>query len=493
DPARCETVHADDRGFDSTEQQRIDDAQRKVARAEGLARAGNLDDAQRLVTESLADLTDVQAPRARAAALLAKGHHHYRAGDLDSGGEAMKEALLWASRSADAATIADVWLHRAQYVLLDEKDAGTAGTLLEAVEVAVAAVPDQPALLSRLESLRGLIALDAGQTAQARDRFSAALDHAQRAAPTLSRQTALMSQLAAAELSLSHGEKSRDYTRQNLRMLVDAYGEHHPQVATMHGNLGFTCWQMGDDACADEHFRIALDRTPANTPARAKATLMLGQFEYDHGQRQSAGQRAREAIAIFLTHFGEDYAGLTSPRLLLSNVLRREGDFDGALEQAQLMVRLADRTTPVGHPKRAVARSGLGTVLRERGEPEPALAAHLQALEIRTQALDAGDRRIGYSQVGVAACLLDLERFERAEAMAMSAIAVFEEVSGATAWRAEARFLLARAIEHRDRSRAQSLARTALRLYETLGDGGTREADEIRRWFDERGVIVTPE
>ncbi len=491
-PQTCTTVQADDDGFDPAEQARIDAVQRKAARAEGLARAGRVEPARRLLTECLDDLQGLEAARTRATVLAALGHQHYDAADLPKGREAMQDALLWASRSGDASTIAETWLTRVEHVLLEEKDSATARSLLEAAQVAVAALPEDAAMLGRLESLRGLLALDLGQTTEARDRFLAALEHARRAAPKVSRQSALLGQLAAAEFGLSNLDRSRRYAEQNLELVVATWGEHHPLVARLHGNLGYTCWRLGDETCAREHMNIARDLTPPGDPQHAKALLMLGQFEYDHGRYQQAGRRAQGAIAIYVEHYGENYPGLTSPRLLLANVLRRAGDLDGALEQAQRMVTLSEGTTPVGHPKRGVAKSTLGNVLRERDEFEPALAAHLEALEIRERALDAGDARIGYSQVGVAACLLDLERFADAEAMAQRAMELFAVVPGTDSWRAEARFLLARATVHHDERRAQTLAREALRLYESIGDGGATEAEEIRHWFRTRDVTVTP-
>ncbi|PRP99647.1 protein kinase domain-containing protein [Enhygromyxa salina] len=481
-PSSCED---DDRAagdFDEDTQELVAEARRGLMRAQGRADAADNLDARGIAGFALSSLVDADAPVTRAELLTLIARLHYEAGELEAGGQAQHDALEAAARSHDARLLATTWLVRVEYVSMRDKDLEAAQTLIEAAQVAVAAVPDDPALRCALESQRGLIALQLGRTNDARDAFQAALDIAEQANLGARELTVHTRRLGAAQAQLGDIVGAREQFERSAEISAELLGERHTMVVSAYGNLGLLCRQEGDNTCARAYLEKAISLADS-PPQRAHELVMLGQLEYDEGQLDEAKRLAEQAIELYATIYTDPHADLTAPHLLLSNVLKRHGDVEGAYAQALRLVEIAEQTTPAEHPKRALALAELGEAMRGKGELAQALEAHEAALGMRRRQLEQGDPRIGYSLTHTAEVLHLLERDEQAAALAREAIALFDAAPGTESWRADARFTLACALGH-DADQAHALAREALALYESLGAGQDHQIEAVGEWLE---------
>ncbi|PRP95017.1 Serine/threonine-protein kinase PknL [Enhygromyxa salina] len=484
-PSSCESDERAAGDFDEDSQGLVAEARLELMRAQGRADAGDNADARRLGEAALGSLAEVDAPVTRAELLGLLAGVYYEEGELEAGGAAQRGAVEAAARSGDARLLAEAWLERVERLLTYETKLETAATLLEAAHVTVAALSDDPLLRSQLESQRGLIALESGRTTDARDAFQVALDIAEQAGLGDRVLAVHTRRLGAAEATLGDVEGAREQFERSAELSAELLGERHSLVVGAYGNLGLLCRKEGDGACARAYFEKAISLVE-RAPQRARYLVLLGQLEYDEGHLDEAQRLAEEAIELYTASYGELHPDLTSPCLLLSNVLQRRGDVEGVFAQAQQLLEIAEQTTPADHPKRALALAKLGEALRTKGELTQALEAHEAALRMRRDTLEPGDVRLGYSLVQTAEVLRLLEHAERAAPLAREAVALFDAAPGTESWRADARFVLARVLGPRGLEDRRALAAEALAVYESLGSGYDHEAERVRAWLDGR-------
>jgi len=480
-PETCVDTSVGAGDFGRAEYDQIAAARLALMRARGRSDAGDGEGASTIALEVLASLEQVDAPATRAELHALLGGVAYEQGRLEEGGAHTREALREASHSGDPQLTARMWIARVDALVVREGEHELGEALVEAVELATAAVPEDPELQSNLDSLRGIIALRLGRNSEAQEWFTAALERRESGRIPSSVEFGYLSRLGAAVASSGDVERARELFTASGELASSLFGEHHPRVIGAYGNLGLLCRQEGDRDCERRHLERALSLASEDTPLRAKQLVHLGQLEYDQGRTGAAERLALESIAIYTATQGALHMNLTAPRLLLCNVYKRRGDTEALAAEAQRLVEVAESSTRENHPKRAIAASMLGEALLKKGEPEAALAAHDRALEIRELAHDPGDVRIGYSLQLGANTLRVLGRREAARERATRAMAIFDAVSGAERWQAEVRFTLARVVD--DPERARGLAEDARVRYEALGVGYEGAARRVDTWL----------
>jgi tetratricopeptide (TPR) repeat protein len=146
------------------------------------------------------------------------------------------------------------------------------------------------------------------------------------------------------------------------RRLYEDAVRHAPRLPRLQLNLGATCYEQGDLACAEKAYHAALAADPDNI----KVHNNLGNLARDRGNLQDAERWYRHAIAL-----NPDYAvGSTS----LASLLAEQGRFKEARSLLEDFL--------VRNPSSAEVRTGLAAVFAQTGQLAAARTQLDEALRI---------------------------------------------------------------------------------------------------------------
>jgi len=202
-------------------------------------------------------------------------------------------------------------------------------------------------------------------------------------------------------------------------------GEHvnrqlddEPEVAAaLHSTLGQIAVNSAEYGIAEGHLQEALRLAMevGDELMVAEATHHLGRLAFFRGRYADAAALYRDALQRRRHLRGADHAEVATSGSHLASCLRRLGQFGEAesLLRESLRVRLESAESPA---ELAAAWNNLGSLVLEMARPDEALLMFDRALEIVERGADSQDWRIAHALRNRAACLIELDRLEEAEA-----------------------------------------------------------------------------
>ncbi|MEM7159557.1 MAG: tetratricopeptide repeat protein [Myxococcota bacterium] len=181
-----------------------------------------------------------------------------------------------------------------------------------------------------------------------------------------------------------------------------------------------------DDAATEAEALVELAVTEGHPPLQAEAWQLRGAVYRRQGRFEDAEKDLVAAYALAVEHGHERVAALSSQMLVNlvggAQVRHAEGQQWGVTALA-----LAHRRSPA---EVAATLDGLGNVLHQKGELEPSLEQHREALDIRKRVLDADHPAIGTSLDSMGRILLALGRHEDALESHLQALEIHERAYG---------------------------------------------------------------
>jgi serine/threonine protein kinase len=208
------------------------------------------------------------------------------------------------------------------------------------------------------------------------------------------------------------------------------------------------------------------------------------------GRPQDALADARLAAAA-----KEKVLGADDPDFALSigNIafyLESIGDLESAVEHAGRAAQILENRLGPDHPRTAIHQSNFSELLARVGRFEEAADVATRALTVLERETDPDGLYVTFPLLALGASYLGLGRADAALAPLERAHRIRIDQASDPTKRAEARFLLARALweSGRDRARARDLARTARDEYRLPPQTGStaREAGAIDAWLTTR-------
>jgi tetratricopeptide (TPR) repeat protein len=180
--------------------------------------------------------------------------------------------------------------------------------------------------------------------------------------------------------------------------------------------------------------------------------------------------------------YGEMHSDVAYENELLANVLRDQGDLEGAREHYQRAVDIYAQVAGPTHEDTLWATIALGDFygrVGKCGEASRVLTPTLALFEAAQ--IDGG---VALAEVALARCALQRNAAAEARRRLEHALTFFERL-GAPADRGEARFELARALlaTGTDEARALAVARQAEQELAQSGALGARDLERARKWL----------
>lgn len=280
--------------------------------------------------------------------------------------------------------------------------------------------------------------------------------------------------------------------REGRDILVETFGPRHPNSASATLNIGSALAELGDlEGAREEHLRalgVLEENLGRDHPTLAPALRMLAWNALSRRNFAEALPFAERALAI-AQRSGEDSRGESTARSLamLSTIELELDHVDDAFTHAQTALGLAIDTLGADHPAIAEFEIDFGMAAVKHGDDAIAREHFARAIARREQAMGANDSEIGRAWAGIAE--LELLRGRHREAVAAATRA--DDIAAAAAMerevgRAEARFLLARALmsggDATERARARTLAEQARLELVAAGPSWSAHVETIAAW-----------
>ncbi len=410
---------------------RVEAERERLSQAAAQLRAGHYDDGQTLADAALQAAEALGYGPLRAEALIQVGAARELQGDYAAAAASLEEAYNLAARTGhdEVAAGATITLTR----VAGKRQALHAAGL---VWGRVAAV-----IVARLGEEEGLLGADLhaelGQVLDASGELSAAITEARAA-------------LAIREARL---------------------GLDHPDVAASLHNLGVASLHRGmhDDAADYLARALAIRRAVLGEehPEVAATYNWLGNYHASRNENGDAIALYRKALAIREKALPPGHPDIASSLSNLGLCLGQENEPAAALELHRRALAIREKALAPDHPDIAASWSNLGDLHAELGRPTEA-RAHFQ------EALRHWERSLGPNHPALAFALLGIGKSLLAEGDAAAAVAPIERALALrkagevdTAYLAETRFALARALwlaDPGERPRARALAEQAQAL-----------------------------
>jgi tetratricopeptide (TPR) repeat protein len=433
------------RGDAPSEQQKplIAQAEEKLAQAEVARLAVQYSNAERLAGEALAVARSESLARVEVQALTVLGRVAKNQGRVAVAEKTLTDAGVVAERvgADDLRLEADGELGLVLGVLL-QRHAEAERTLrrAEALLDRVGATAQERV---RLRAKLGMVMFGRGETAQARDLLTLALEEAEKL-PGEGGTTVVGILNARGSVYGERGESAAalaDYARA-LAICEAQLSPDHPDVAAILSNMGV--------------------------------------IEADGGQFKLAREHYERALAIQRRVLGDEHPTTGGTYNNLGGLLQRTKDYDGAAAQFEQALAVATRAGS-GDADFADIYYNLGAVYQLRGEYERALAPYRDALARSERVLGPDHPDVAYPLLGLGGVLVELGKHEEARALLERALAIRTRKDVDPVDLGELRFALARAVAPVDRDRALVLATEARGDYSDAGDADTVQA--INTWL----------
>jgi tetratricopeptide (TPR) repeat protein/tRNA A-37 threonylcarbamoyl transferase component Bud32 len=284
--------------------------------------------------------------------------------------------------------------------------------------------------------------------------------------------------------ALTHHERA-------LAIFEDALGSRHPDVAAALNNIGNVLEDQGEPEAALTHYERALAIfAEALGPRHVHVAVALdniGNVLRRQGKLEDALTHYERALAISEEALGPGHLGIASPLNNIGNVLRRQGKLEDALTHHERALAVREQALGPRHVHVAVSLNNIAIVLVEQGKLEEARTHYERALVILAGELGPRHPDVAHALVGLADVALRQHDLDVAREHAEHAISILEASEASLDVLAEARFVLARALEpdRSQRARARAQAEQAHDGYAELGAAAQADLAEVQAWLAE--------
>jgi tetratricopeptide (TPR) repeat protein/predicted Ser/Thr protein kinase len=233
--------------------------------------------------------------------------------------------------------------------------------------------------------------------------------------------------------------------------------------------LGFHVSRVEDAGEWGRHAQAELPWVSAEVE-QASALNTLGVLALVRGQHQEAFTRCQRALLVWEQVLGPEHPRLAEALDNLGVILHVQGKYEESAAQHRRALAVSERALGATHPFVAYSLNNLGAALYLQGKPAEAAAPYGRALAVREHTLGAEHPLLADPLVGLALAHLATGRAAEALPLAERALALLERHDAGAEKRAEAGFVLARALmaTGADPARARALARQARALLATV-------------------------
>ena len=445
-PEACLTASSDPRStaIDLPIGDALDRSRRKIARASSLRTLGKPAEAVEIATQAASDADLVGWPQLVAEAQLELGLGYQATQMTDAAGMAHQRAAWNADTSHDDALRFDATLGLVD-ASIGKSEYQEAGRQLETARM----------ISNRLRHDRGRAARVIAQDsllAYWRGHYGDCISYGKRAIAAIEQAfgpvhitgVRVRTNLARCLSKLDRIDEEAVPLRDALAIADATAGRQHPLTAEVLSNLGTLSRQLD------------------------KVDEALGYF--------------RESLAIRELIFGPDNPEVASVLHNIGNALRELGKYDEATASIERAIAIWQRAWGSDSPAIAMGATVLGHIAMERHDPRKAEIEYGRALEIRRKKRPAGHEEISKSVANLGRALLALAD-PRCVALFEEAAAGYDKNPDADpSARAEARFLLGRALVElkRDVPRGRALIEAA--CPEIKGPSWHEAADACRAY-----------
>lgn len=243
-------------------------------------------------------------------------------------------------------------------------------------------------------------------------------------------------------------------------------GPEHPDTLATINNLGSVLHDLGRLDEAEHHYREALDARArtlgADDPATVVSVSNLGFLLMSQRRFDEAAPLLERSLQVDRRRYGNEHPNTITSLSVMGGMHWTAGNLTEAERYFQEAYETSIRVLGSSHPLSLDSINNMGLVTHSQGQYGDALRYHRMALDGRLDALGADHPKTMTSMGRVADTLIELERWEEAEAMALESERARRTRYG---------------VAHR---RTIASMRTLVRLYERW-DG--REA-ELAHWAD---------
>jgi tetratricopeptide (TPR) repeat protein len=186
-------------------------------------------------------------------------------------------------------------------------------------------------------------------------------------------------------------DEGRPMYEQALAILVRGFGDEHPDVATIHHNLGGLEHARRRFEEAEPHARRSVElRRRLLGPehvSTAEDEAALAPILHSLGRDEEANALLEHAIPVLERELGADHPEVAAA---WSNLAATLSDLDAAAEAYGRALAMKEHRLGPEHPSLALTLNNLGVNARRRGRPEEAEALYRRALAILETRVDPG-------------------------------------------------------------------------------------------------------
>jgi len=434
----------------------IAELERRVDHMVNLERAGRAREASQQIDGIVAAARAVQYARLLARALLAQAAVYAgieRFAELEA---LLDEAAREASKARDDELVAEAWTVRVHVLHEHLGRIEDARRWMPVADAAVLRAGDPPERRALLHTYAGLLLMERGAYAQARQELATGLAMRERAQPSATLAIASAhNSLAVVLLRSGMRTEASAHFETALALVRKTHGNLHPEVIAALNNLGVlygTADPRRAIAYLDEARALGTQLRGARSADVATSLNLLGIARFALGEYAVAVGLHRQAYEIERALLGPSHPKLAYALGNIGTALIALGDYPGAVKVYRECVAIFAAVRGPHDAMLALAHGGLGDALQWVNDPAGAIASYQTALAMYegSDAADGEDAavvRVDLGQLMAAAGATSAARIQFARAY-QSLAAVTGENRG-YALRALAGLVYCDAVDHR--------------------------------------------
>lgn len=178
-------------------------------------------------------------------------------------------------------------------------------------------------------------------------------------------------------------DEGRAVYERALEILVRGFGDEHPDVATIHHNLGGLEHARRDFAAAEPHARRSVELRRrllgSDHVSTAEDEAAWAPILHALGRNEEAERLLRHALEVLTRELGPDHPEVAGAWNNLASTL---SDLDEAAAAYSRALEAKERTLGKMHPALAITLNNLAVNARKRGRVDEAERLYRRALEI---------------------------------------------------------------------------------------------------------------